>query len=210
MTGIEKITARIQADAQQEIDAVLAEANSQAADIDARYAAQAKQAEAEILEKGQQSAAELRQRLNSNAQMDAKKQELAAKQALLDEAFQLAYEKLTQLPEGEYEDLLANLAVRASTSGTADLLPGRSRHLRRQSHRQSQRPAGQGGQDGGADPVPQRGRLPGRPAHLRRRRGSELHLRDPGTDGPQRDRGRRDQGALRVTRSCHKEGRKIV
>ena len=29
MTGIEKITARIQADAQQEIDAVLAEANSQ-------------------------------------------------------------------------------------------------------------------------------------------------------------------------------------
>ena len=69
MTGIEKITARIQADAQQEIDAVLAEANSQAADINARYAAQAKQAEAEILEKGQQSAAELRQRLNSNAQM---------------------------------------------------------------------------------------------------------------------------------------------
>ena len=122
MTGIEKITARIQADAQQEIDAVLAEANSQAADIDARYAAQAKQAEAEILEKGQQSAAELRQRLNSNAQMDAKKQELAAKQALLDEAFQLAYEKLTQLPEGEYEDLLANLAVRASVSGKEQLI----------------------------------------------------------------------------------------
>ena len=101
---------------------MLAEANSQAADIDARYAAQAKQAEAEILEKGQQSAAELRQRLNSNAQMDAKKQELAAKQALLDEAFQLAYEKLTQLPEGEYEDLLANLAVRASTSGKEQLI----------------------------------------------------------------------------------------
>ena len=67
MTGIEKITARIQADAQQEIDAVLAEANSQAAEIDARYAAQAKQAEAEILEKGQQSAAELRQRLKAGA-----------------------------------------------------------------------------------------------------------------------------------------------
>ena len=97
MTGIEKITARIQADAQQEIDAVLAEANRQAAEINARYAAQAKQAEAEILEKSRQSAAELRQRRNSSAQMDAKKQELAAKQALLDEAFQLAYEKLTQL-----------------------------------------------------------------------------------------------------------------
>ena len=42
MTGIEKITARIQADAQQEIDAVLAEANRQAAEINARYAAQAR------------------------------------------------------------------------------------------------------------------------------------------------------------------------
>ena len=122
MTGIEKITARIQADAQQEIDAVLAEANRQAAEINARYAAQAKQAEAEILEKSRQSAAELRQRRNSSAQMDAKKQELAAKQALLDEAFQLAYEKLTQLPEGEYEDLLANLAVRASVSGKEQLI----------------------------------------------------------------------------------------
>lgn len=122
MTGIEKITARIQADAQQEIDAVLAEANRQAAEINARYAAQAKQAEAEILEKSRQSAAELRQRRNSSAQMDAKKQELAAKQALLDEAFQLAYEKLTQLPEGKYEDLLANLAVRASVSGKEQLI----------------------------------------------------------------------------------------
>ena len=122
MTGIEKITARIQADAQQEIDAVLAEANRQAAEINARYAAQAKQAEAEILEKGRQSAAELRQRRNSNARMDAKKQELAAKQALLDEAFQLAYQKLTPLPEGAYEELLANLAVRASTSGKEQLI----------------------------------------------------------------------------------------
>ena len=166
MTGIEKITARIQADAQQEIDAVLAEANRQAAEINARYAAQAKQAEAEILEKSRQSAAELRQRRNSSAQMDAKKQELAAKQALLDEAFQLAYEKLTQLPEGEYEDLLANLAVRASVSGKEQLIFSQADRLRRQSHRQSQRPAGQGRQDGGAGPVPDHGRLPGRLAHL--------------------------------------------
>lgn len=122
MTGIEKITARIQADAQQEIDAVLAEAASQAEEIKNRYAQQAKQAQAEILEKGQHSAAELRQRLNSNAQMDAKKQELAVKQELLDEAFQLAYEKLTQLPTEEYETLLANLAVKASVSGKERLI----------------------------------------------------------------------------------------
>ena len=65
MTGIEKITARIQEDAQQEIDAVLAEAKAQADGIAARYAGQAKQATAEILEKGERSAEECRQRLNS-------------------------------------------------------------------------------------------------------------------------------------------------
>ena len=60
MTGIEKITARIQEDAQQEIDAVLAEAKAQADGIAARYAGQAKQATAEILEKGERSAEECR------------------------------------------------------------------------------------------------------------------------------------------------------
>lgn len=122
MTGIEKITARIQADAQKEIDAVLADAKAQADEITARYAAEAKQAEAEILEKGQRSAVESRQRLNSTAQMNAKKQELAVKQELLEKAFDLAYEKLVQLPEEEYVDLLAKLAVKASASGKEQLI----------------------------------------------------------------------------------------
>ena len=122
MTGIEKITARIQEDAQQEVDAVLAEAKAQADGITARYAAQAEQAAAGIREKGERSAEECRQRLNSTAQMDAKKQELSTKQELLDKAFALALEKLKQLPEEAYVDLLAQLAVRASVSGSEQLI----------------------------------------------------------------------------------------
>ena len=41
MQGIENITSRIQADAQAEIDKILADARTQAADIAARYEAQA-------------------------------------------------------------------------------------------------------------------------------------------------------------------------
>ncbi len=122
MTGIEKITARIQEDAQQEIDAVLSEAKTQADGVTARYAAEAKQAAADILEKGERSAEECRQRLNSTAQMDAKKLELSTKQDLLDKAFTLALEKLNQLPEKEYIDLLAQLAVKASVSGSEQLI----------------------------------------------------------------------------------------
>lgn len=122
MTGIEKITARIQADAKQEIDAVLAEAKGQAEEIATHYDADAKQVEADTLEKGQRRAEEIRQRLNSTAQMDAKKQELTVKQELLDKAFDLAYEKLLQLPEEDYVDLLAKLAVKASASGKEQLI----------------------------------------------------------------------------------------
>lgn len=122
MTGIEKITARIQEDAQQEVDAVLAEAKAQADSITARYAAQAEQAAAAIREKGERSAEECRQRLNSTAQMDAKKKALSAKQEMLDKAFALALEKLNQLPEEEYVDLLAKLAVKASASGSEQLI----------------------------------------------------------------------------------------
>lgn len=122
MTGIEKITARIQADAQQEIDAVLAEAKKQADGITVGYATQAKQAAADILEKGERSAGECRQRLNNTAQMDAKKMELSTKQEMLDKAFALALEKLNQLSEKEYVDLLAQLAVKASVSGSEQLI----------------------------------------------------------------------------------------
>lgn len=122
MTGIEKITARIQADAQQEIDTVLAEAKKQADGITAGYAAQAKQAAADILAKGERSAEECRQRLNSTAKMDAKKMELSTKQEMLDKAFVLALEKLNQLSEKEYTDLLAQLAVKASVSGSEQLI----------------------------------------------------------------------------------------
>ena len=54
--------------------------------------------------------------------MDAKKQELSTKQEMLDKAFALALEKLKQLPEEEYVGLLAQLAVRASVSGSEQLI----------------------------------------------------------------------------------------
>lgn len=168
MTGIEKITARIQEDAQQEVDAVLAEAKAQADSITARYAAQAEQAAAAIREKGERSAEECRQRLNSTAQMDAKKKALSAKQEMLDKAFALALEKLNQLPEEEYVDLLAKLAVKASASGSEQLIfsatdPGT---LRCQSGNQGKRDSAKGRQARSPDAVRGDACLPGRPAGL--------------------------------------------
>lgn len=78
--------------------------------------------------------------------MDAKKQELSTKQEMLDKAFALALEKLKQLPEEEYVGLLAQLAVRASVSGSepADFPRRRPGALWRQGGNQGKRDSEKG------------------------------------------------------------------
>ena len=122
MNGIEKITARIAEDGKAENDALLAEARSQAAEITAKYQAQAKAEAEEILDQGRKNAQERERHLDSMAQMECRKAVLAAKQDVIEEAFQLAHKKLLALPTDQYVDLLADLAVQASTTGKEKLI----------------------------------------------------------------------------------------
>ena len=122
MNGIEKITQRIDQDAQAEIDQILGDARRQAAEILARYEAQAKKEAEELLGRGEKNAAEREERLASVAQMEAKKLTLATKQEMLDKAFALALEQLASLPEDEYIALLAALAARAAATGREQLI----------------------------------------------------------------------------------------
>lgn len=122
MNGIEKITARIETDMKAEAEAILKDAETRAAAIRADYEAKAK-AEAEAAAAaGAEAARRQKERLESSAKMDAKKELLAAKQACLDEAFEAARKKLLELPEDEYVELLAKLAVQASVTGREELL----------------------------------------------------------------------------------------
>ena len=117
MNGIEKITGRIASDAAQEIESIQAEARRQAEEITARYAEQAKRESQELLERGRRSAEERVERLASVAQLEARKPELAAKQEMLSKAYDKALEQLLNLPDQEYTALLADLAVKASSTG---------------------------------------------------------------------------------------------
>ncbi len=122
MNGIEKITARIAQDGQAENDALLAEARAQAAEITAKYQAQAKAAADEVLSQGRAAAQDRARHLDSMAQMECRKAVLAAKQDVIEEAFQAALKKLQALPTDQYVDLLATLAVKASTTGKEKLI----------------------------------------------------------------------------------------
>ena len=122
MDGIEKITGRINEDVQREIDALTADANREAGEITARYQAQAQQESADIVERGRKAAAEREERLASVAQLEARKLELAAKQEMLQKAFDTALAYLLDLPEDKYVALLADLAVRAARTGSEQVI----------------------------------------------------------------------------------------
>ena len=111
MKGLDKIIGRIRADAMAEIDAIRAEGDGKAAEIRAGYEAKAAQLLAEEAEKSSRAAEMLAERGERSDAMDKSKAILAAKQAAIDEAFDLAAEKLRRLPREEYVSVLAAMAV---------------------------------------------------------------------------------------------------
>ena len=122
MNGIEKITARIQADAEEEIRQIQAQAQEQVESILKQGEAQAAAAAEDILRRGEKAAQERRERLESAAHMEARKLKLAAKQELLEAAFDQALQNLCAMPDQEYIELLRDLAVQVSETGREQLV----------------------------------------------------------------------------------------
>ena len=122
MNGIEKITQMIQSEAQTQIDGVLAKAREEAAQIAARYEAQAQAEAAELAAKQQRAAAEREERLISAARMEARKVALAARQELVDKAYDLALEKLCAMPEKTYVETVAQLLAQAAPNGQGEVI----------------------------------------------------------------------------------------
>ena len=117
MNGIEKITAKIQQDAEAEVQALMAQTDEKVAAIQAQADAQALQEREAILTRGRKAADERLERLESAAQMEQRKLVLGAKQEVVGEAFEKAVEHLCQLPDPELIKLLTALAVEASSTG---------------------------------------------------------------------------------------------
>ncbi|RHR10948.1 hypothetical protein DWX58_00345 [Pseudoflavonifractor sp. AF19-9AC] len=122
MEGIEKITAKIVQDAQAEITRMNQETDEKVRSIAEAAQAQADKETAETLARGQRAAQERLERLKSAAKMEQRKLELAARQEMLAQAFDLALEKLCSLPEEEYVQLLTRLVLEASTTGKEQLV----------------------------------------------------------------------------------------
>ena len=122
MNGIEKIIARIEADAAGEVEAIDAESGRACEKARAEAENAAQEEYWKIFKKGTKDAEMRVERLGSVAALEAKKQLLATKQEMVARAFQLAVEKITGLPEQEYVGLLSKLAAGASRTGREQII----------------------------------------------------------------------------------------
>ena len=122
MKGTEKIIAHIQADAQAQVDAILAQAEQQCAEIRDGFEKQAAERYSERIRAGVKACQdEVDSRLRID-QMEARKSMLAVKQELVAQSFDQALKALCALPEEDYIAFLAKLAARASVTRDEEII----------------------------------------------------------------------------------------
>ncbi len=122
MKGTEKIIAHIQADAKAQVDAILAQAELQCAEIKTGFDKQAAACYSDRIRAGVkacQDEVDSRVRID---QMEARKGTLAVKQEMVSLAFDKALEALCGLPAEQYVAFLAGLAAKASVTGDEEIL----------------------------------------------------------------------------------------
>ena len=117
MTGIEKITGRIEADARAEAAAITAEANAKCAEIRAEYDKKAQDEYWTRVRDGVKECEDRVQRMGRMAEMEARKSTLSLKQTMVSEAFDRAVEMICTMPKDEYVAVMAKLAAKAAVTG---------------------------------------------------------------------------------------------
>ena len=122
MEGAEKIIAHIQADAEAQADAILAAAEDKAAGIREKFEAQAKEVYAEKIRAGVKANQDRLDSMDRLAKMEGRKAVLALKQDMVSKSFDMATDKLVNLPGEQYVALLAKLAANASVTGDEEVV----------------------------------------------------------------------------------------
>jgi V/A-type H+-transporting ATPase subunit E len=122
MTGTEKIKAKILEDAKNKAFEIEEQARQEARSITDQALKEAEIKKAEILKKAEAEGQEVYRRLISVAGLEARKEILKAKQDMVEEAFAKAVEKITGLPDTDYQKMLEEMVAGAASDGTGEIL----------------------------------------------------------------------------------------
>ena len=121
MTGLESITQRIIDDAKQKAKNTLDIAERQAREIASQASGDIKENQEQMREEAEQSAALRAQRIVAAAELEGKKEFLAAKQAIIDEVFAKAIGRLASLEDSDYDNLIKKMS--SKVGGEITLIP---------------------------------------------------------------------------------------
>lgn len=122
MNGLDKIKARILGDAETEAQSTVLEAQAKAKAIkDVADSKKEKLIKKQIAD-SESAALEHKKRLIAKAELEYKKNLLAIKRQVLEEAFNGAIKALKNLPEGDYVNLLKSMLVAQTINGDAEII----------------------------------------------------------------------------------------
>ena len=122
MKGIDKITSRILADAEAECAVVKKESDERCAAIRAENEKKAQDEYLRLVREGVKDTEQRVQRMDSTARLEAKKSILGMKQETVSRAFDLARERIAELPERDYIAFLAREAADAAITGQEEVI----------------------------------------------------------------------------------------
>ena len=122
MKGIDKITSRILADAEAECAAVRKESDERCAAIKAEAEKKAQEEYWRLVREGVKDTEQRIQRMDRTARLEAKKSVLNMKQEAVSRAFELARDRIAELPERDYVGFLARQAAEAAISGQEEVI----------------------------------------------------------------------------------------
>lgn len=122
----EQVIDKILSDARAQATAIKKQAEEREAAETARLNEDLARFEQETKGLAEKAAADERSQRLAVARMEAAKEYLVGKAALLDEVFAQARQKIEKLPDGEYRDLMARLMAQAVETGDEQVVPGRN------------------------------------------------------------------------------------
>jgi V/A-type H+/Na+-transporting ATPase subunit E len=115
MPEVRFLTEKIHEDAKTSMKQILAKADSQVEDILEEAREEAGAIWSRMKERALRDAEAEKRRILSSKTLEEKKKILAAKQDIIDSAFDMAAKKLRKMDDEKYEEFLANMAVELST-----------------------------------------------------------------------------------------------
>ena len=122
MTGLDKIIDRINEDSQNSVKSITAEAKLEADRIISEAEAAADEREAAVLEDAEKRANSISERAASSADIEIKRKILSKKQEIIANTIKDAKQKLKELDDEKYFDVVGKLLVKYKTGDAGEIV----------------------------------------------------------------------------------------